>query len=177
MSMIEHFPSSSPSPEAIETIASPETEQSLVDVVECAVNDPELKTLAAENKLAVAQGEINIKMLTKLKPSEGWAYKVYANESEETARKLVAAVYVTKKGLDYGTVEIAYFSDGEERGKGYATAGVSEVTEILTQKYEVLAKIDIGNEPSEAIVRKLGYKSMHMGEGSMNLFVKDKHRG
>ncbi len=174
MTVIEHFPSS-PSSKTIDEIATPEIQVDRVNVVECLATDPELRALAKLNEFAIVQGSINMAMLSNLKESQGWAYKILANVPDQAEPKLVGGVYAVKKGMDIGSIQIAYFVDEESQGEGYGTDAVEAVTGILSEKYDIIANIDERNEHSEKIVRGLGYGAI-WNESGMNTFLKNRKR-
>ncbi len=152
------------------------TEKEGVYIEQCPTNDEELSALAKKNSFNIRQGSINMEMLESLTPSYGWAYKILQESNNSAPREAVGGVYVSRKGMDYGFVEIAYFVDQDHQQLGLARAAVGAVTEELTNKYGVVANIDPHNDPSVKLAQQLGYIGLGDGRDGTTAYIKSRKR-
>jgi RimJ/RimL family protein N-acetyltransferase len=121
--------------------------------------------------------DFDLNGMTGLKPPRGWAYEILKRQEEEDKEPLlVGGIYVDKRGMDTGTVQLAYFIDREYRGQGLASASVAAATELLTRKYDIVANINRLNTPSINLVRGLGYASISWGDTSEQSYLKERQR-
>lgn len=132
-----------------------ETRDEHTRLVETSFDDPEILELVQENAAAIREGSINIQDINNLVArKEGFAYKVLHDEDSE--EKTVGAVYAIRKGMDTGSIQIAYFIDSKSEGKGIMGAAVASATERLQARYDVMAQVDRDNERSKKLLRGLG---------------------
>lgn len=131
-----------------------ETRDQHTHLVETNFNDPEILELVQKNAVAIREGSININDISGLiARKEGFAYKVLRDDEQD---KAVGAVYAVRKGMDTGSIQIAYFIDSQFEGKGIMSAAVASATERLQTGYDVMAEVDHDNERSKKLLRGLG---------------------
>lgn len=173
MTSIEHMELKVNSHEPENPISDVENEQYIhkTTIEKCALTDPDLLELQSNHTFELRQGGINTAFFSRLKPSEGWAYKVYKAEED----RLVGAVYAIRRGMAWDETQVAYFIANAEQGKGYASDAVGQVTAELQSDYDVIANIEQSNVASERVVKKLGYVSLGVENGASN-FIASKDR-
>ena len=131
-----------------------ETRDSHTHLVETKFDDPEILELVQKNMVAIQEGSINVNDISQLSArKEGLAYKIL---HDEEGGKVAGAVYAVRKGMDTGSIQIAYFIDSQFEGRGIMGAAVASVTERLQANYDVMAEVDYSNERSKKLLRGLG---------------------
>ena len=138
-----------------------EHEPAAVYLEECSTKDEALLEFVATNRAATRQGNIDIDALTNLDHPQAWAYKIMKAAEEPGADdEIVGAAYALRKGMEHGSVQIMYVIASQLQGQGYGTEAVKQLTDQLTERYDVVAMIDKLNEPSKKVVQGLGYWAM-----------------
>lgn len=148
-----------------------ETSREDILAVETTFDDPELHELAANNSVALNQGEIAIDRINSLETrKDGYAFKILRAE-EGSDSHVAGVVYVIKKGLDFRTVELAYYTDEDEQGKGVMGASVAAVGAHFNQTKDIKFEIHNNNEASIRVARKLGAAALGADGDHMNYYV------
>lgn len=117
------------------------------------VDDYDVKQFIEGHPNEMHQTDLNLPVISKLKPSEALTYKILHGEDEE----LAGLVFLVRKGMDYGDLQIAYVVADEYQGQGMGKESVSAVTNELSDRYALIANIHETNERSAHIVKSLGY--------------------
>jgi RimJ/RimL family protein N-acetyltransferase len=147
-----------------------ETARDDVLAVETTFDDPELQQLAADNTIALRQGEIAIDRINSLEPrKDGYAFKILRADEDEA--HVAGVVYVVKKGLDSRTVELAYYTDEKEQGNGLMSVGVAAVGGHFNKTKDLKFEIHNNNEASIRVARKLGAAALGVNGDHMNYYV------
>lgn len=145
-----------------------ETDIENVVLEETGFDDPELEVLAGRNAFALQQGEINADYLHSLRTrTDGRVYMIRHSESQDA----IGVLYGVTKGKDYRTMELAYYIDEAEQGKGVTGASVRAFVAKHDTEYEFQFDIAHSNEPSIKIARSVGAVALSDSGSSSQYFT------
>jgi RimJ/RimL family protein N-acetyltransferase len=129
-----------------------------IRIVQGLMNDPDVIEFENAHPHEMRISELNVPEITKMSPQEAVVYKILLRESVDL-EKLVGLVPLIKKGMEFGSVQIAYVLDNAYQNRGIASASVNAVTQEVTKRYDIVANIGEGNKRSVKLAKKLGYYS------------------
>lgn len=121
------------------------------------VDDADVIEFTQEHAKEVADSEIDVTIVSQLSPKEAMVYKIL--EGEDYDQELIGLIYLIRKGMETGSLEIAYLLDESYQSQGIGKASVGALTEVIGKKFDLIAKIDPENDRSVRLVKGLGFFS------------------
>lgn len=137
------------------------------------ITDLDVAEFAHMHHAEMVDGDLNTDYLSTLQPNEALVYKIL-HEEENELEELAGLIYLIKKGMEHGSLQIAYVVANEYQGEGIGKSSVGAVTQEIGEKYDLVAHIDHDNERSTRIVRGLGYFATGVLPGSFEPYYRPR---